>query len=258
MWLFLAVFITAYIYHGAGITLGYHRLLSHRAYKVPKLVEYFIVLGGYLCLEGSPIFWVTTHRLHHRYSDKPGDPHSPVDGLWHAFLGWMYKPKVHISLEESRTLAPDLWRDPVYKFLHVKHTHLDGILCLVISIIYRAAIFYAFGWVVFTAEFLASIAAFCAPLIVNLYSHMPQLGYESYKVGDMSRNVPWVAYLSLGEGWHNNHHAFPSSARFGLKPNEFDFSWQVITILSALGLASNIRTADTSKKEAVEEVVVAK
>lgn len=98
--------------------------------------ESLIVSGGYLCLEGSPIFWVTTHRLHHRYSDKPGDPHSPLDGQWHAFLGWMYRPKVLISKEESKILAPDLYRDPLYRFLHVNHTHKDGILILVISILY--------------------------------------------------------------------------------------------------------------------------
>lgn len=243
MWLFIGVFLSAYLYHALGITLGYHRLLSHRSYKVPKWLEYFIVMGGYLCCEGSPIFWVTTHRLHHRYSDSAGDPHSPLDGRWHAFVGWMYKPQVLISKEESEALAPDLYRDPFYRLLHVGHSQLDGPLCLVVSIVYRIAILLLFGPIVFWAELSASICAFCAPLLVNLFCHMPSLGYASYKIDDQSRNVWLVAMLSLGEGWHNNHHAYPQSAQFGLHSREFDLSWQVIRLLSWLGIAKNIRRA---------------
>jgi stearoyl-CoA desaturase (delta-9 desaturase) len=215
---------------------------------VPKLLEYFIVLGGYLCLEGSPIFWVTTHRLHHRYSDRPGDPHSPLDGLWHAFLGWMYKPTVLISKEESQRLAPDLYRDPVYRALHVGHTQLDGPLCLLISVIYRLGIYLLFGPIVFAAELSATVCAFMAPLLVNLFCHIPSLGYETYAAGDESRNVFLVAMLSFGEGWHNNHHAHPQSARFGLQAGEFDFSWETLKILKALGLASDIRLAPSEPK----------
>jgi len=252
IWLFLGVFLLAYIYHGVGITMGYHRLLSHRSYKVPKWLEYLIVSGGYLCLEGSPIFWVTTHRRHHRYSDKPGDPHSPLDGQWHAFLGWMYKPTVLISAEESRVLAPDLYRDQLYRFLHVNHSHKDGLLCLAISIVYRAAIWFLFGPVVFAAELLASICAFCAPLLVNLYCHKPELGYQTYACGDQSRNVWWVAILSFGEGWHNNHHALPQSARFGLGKGEFDFTWMSLNFLKLFGLVSDIRLPKKNKLAELE------
>lgn len=242
MWLFIGVFAAAYIYHALGITLGYHRLLSHRSFQVPKLLEYIIVSGGYLSCEGSPIFWVATHRLHHRNSDEPGaDPHTPLDGRWHAFVGWMYKPKVFISSEESRKLCPDLYRDPLYRLLHVGHTDFAGPLCLTISIIYRTAIFFLFGPIVFWAELSASLCAFVAPLIVNLFCHLPSLGYATYKSGDDSRNVFLVAMLSMGEGWHNNHHAFPHSAKFGLLPREFDLSWQVLKLLSWLGLAKQIR-----------------
>jgi len=254
MWLFISVFLVSYIYHAVGITLGYHRLLSHRSFSIPKFLEYFLVLGGYLCCEGSPIFWVTTHRLHHRYSDKPGDPHSPLDGWFHAFFMWMYKPKVVISREESRRLAPDLYKDPVYRFLHVNHTKFAGPLCLSISILYRTAIYFLFGPVVFWAELSASICAFFAPHAVNLFCHLPSLGYSSYAHGDDSRNVWLVAMISLGEGWHNNHHAFPKSAQFGLKRGEFDFSWQVIRLLSFLGIAKEIRLADTVPAEPPLEV----
>ncbi|MBX9689575.1 MAG: fatty acid desaturase [Candidatus Obscuribacterales bacterium] len=256
MWLFISVFLLAYIYHAIGITLGYHRLLSHRSYKVPKLLEYFIVMGGYLCCEGSPIFWVSTHRLHHRYSDKPGDPHRPMDGRWHAFLGWMYKPRVLISKEQSQSLAPDLYRDPFYRFLHFGHTQLDGPACLLISILYRAALYALFGPLVFWAELSASICAFMAPLIVNLFCHMPKLGYAPFECGDQSRNVWLVAMLSLGEGWHNNHHAHPKSAQFGIFKGEFDLTWQVIRLFSFLGLAKDIRLARLTEPKSEDAVTL--
>lgn len=243
MWIFCTVFLAAFMYHALGITLGYHRLLSHRSFQVPKWLEYILVSGGYLSCEGSPIFWVATHRLHHRYSDEPGaDPHTPLDGRWHAFVGWMYKPKVLITPEDSRRLVPDLYKDPLYRFLHVGHSNFAGPLCLAISILYRVGIYALFGPVVFWAELCASLCAFVAPLIVNLFCHLPALGYATFKSGDDSRNVGIVALLSMGEGWHNNHHAFPSSARFGLLPREFDMSWQVLQLLSKIGLAKQIRS----------------
>ncbi len=238
---FFIAFLIFYPFHTLGITLGYHRLLSHRSLRVPKWLEYFIVSGGYLALEGSPIFWVTTHRLHHRYSDHPGDPHSPHDGLWHAFISWMWKPAVIITAEESRKHGPDLYRDPVYKFLHCRHTHWDGILCLAISVVYRVIIFALFGPAVLAANLLATLMAFVGPLLVNSFSHLKRFGYESYKCGDDSRNVWFVALLSLGEGWHNNHHAFPQSARHGLKPVEIDGTWLAICLLRTLGLARDVR-----------------
>src|SRR5471030_864138 len=97
---FVVAFLLFFVFHSQGITLGYHRLLSHRSLKVPKWLEYLIVSGAYLSIEGAPIFWVTTHRLHHRYSDHDGDPHSPRDGLFHSFISWMWKPVVLISSRE--------------------------------------------------------------------------------------------------------------------------------------------------------------
>jgi len=239
--LFFVAFFLSYVFHALGITLGYHRLLSHRSLRLPKWLEYVIVSGGYLCLEGSPIFWVTTHRLHHRYSDRKGDPHTPMDGLWHAFIAWMWKPKIMIRAEDSERLAPDLYRDRIYRFLHCGHTHWDGILCLFLSIIFRLIIFVLFGPVVLAANLAATILAFVGPLLVNTVAHIRRFGYESYDCGDDSRNVWFVAALSMGEGWHNNHHAFPQSARHGLKRSEVDPTWLIIKILKMVGLAKDIR-----------------
>lgn len=244
----LVSFILFYFYHTAGITLGYHRLLSHRALVVPKWLEYFIVSGGYLAFEGSPIFWVSTHRLHHRYSDQKGDPHSPLDGLWHAFVSWMWAPKVIISKEESERLVPDLYRDPIYKVLHCRHTLYDGWLCLLIGVIYRVAIYHFFGFWVLMANLVASALAFCGPLLVNSIAHLRQFGYETYPCGDNSRNVWFVAALSMGEGWHNNHHAFPQSARHGLKNTEIDPTWITIQVLQKLKIAHSVRLPKLESK----------
>src|ERR1700722_1557029 len=111
---FVISLVLSYIYHGFGVTVGYHRLLSHRAFKCPLWLEYLIVSGGYLGFEGSPTSWVSTHRVHHRYTDLEGDPHRPADGFWHAWGTWLIRPKVILSGEQVEQVCPDLWRDPVY------------------------------------------------------------------------------------------------------------------------------------------------
>jgi len=230
---------------------------------VPKWLEYLIVAGGYLCFEGSPIFWVSTHRLHHRFSDHPGDPHSPIDGIWHAFISWMWHPTVLISSKLSRETAPDLYRDPVYRTLHCGHTNWDGMLCLALGVLFRVFIFFVFGPIVLAANLLASMLGFLGPLLVNSFGHLRQFGYESYPCGDDSRNVWFVALLSLGEGWHNNHHAFPVSARHGLKPLELDLTWLAIRTLKVLGLARDVKLPRTQTHVAlvshdVEEIVTSR
>jgi len=239
--LFLVVFLGSVFYHGLGITIGYHRLLSHRSFKVPRWLEYVLVSGAYLCFEGSPIFWVSNHRLHHRFSDQPGDPHSPKDGLWHCFLGWMFKPTVTVGAEDMERLCPDLYRDAVYRLLQFAGTPWDGLLCLASSVLFRVVLFVFGGPLVLAANVVGSAIAFVSPLLVNSICHIPRFGYRSYEAGDDSRNVLWVGILALGEGWHNNHHAFPQSARHGLEPAEFDFSWLCISALKKVGLAKEIR-----------------
>lgn len=245
--LFFVSFCIFYFYHTAGITLGYHRLLSHRSLVVPKWVEYLFVSGGYLTFEGSPIFWVATHRLHHRYSDHEGDPHRPLDGLFHAFVSWMWKPKVLIDSKKSREQVPDLYRDPIYRLLHCNHNGWEGHLCLAIGVVFRVLIFYCFGFWVLLGNLAATAMAFLGPLLVNSIGHMRRFGYETYNCGDNSRNVWYVAMLSMGEGWHNNHHAFPQSARHGLKSSEIDPTWITIRLLEKLGIAHSIRLPKTDK-----------
>jgi len=248
MTLFIIVFIVSYLYHGLGITLGYHRLLSHRSFRVPKWFEHFIVMGGYLAFEGSPIFWVTTHRLHHRFSDHDGDPHSPRDGLWHAFLGWMIEPTVRYDSEQSKRLCADLYNDSFYRFLHLNHTRWHALLCLGFCIAFRLVILALLGPVAVLANVLAAASPFVGALLVNSFGHMPSQGYQNFKTGENSRNVWWIAMLSLGEGWHNNHHAIPHSARHGMTVSEPDLTWEVLKLLRAFRIVSHIRMPDTSSR----------
>jgi stearoyl-CoA desaturase (delta-9 desaturase) len=238
---FIVAFVLAYGWGVLGISLGYHRGLSHRSFRLPRLLEYFFVLGGYLVFEGGPIFWVGSHRMHHRYSDMPGDPHSPKDGIWHSILGWMSKPTVIITEEQYRTICPDLYKDPLYLFLHAGGGNRDGYMCLTINVLYRVVLLALFGPYFLIGNLLGSAGAFCAPLMVNSICHLPAFGYQNFKTTDLSRNVWFVALASFGEGWHNNHHEYPQSARHGMKPWEFDFSYCVLSVLEALGIARNIR-----------------
>lgn len=248
------VFILSYLYHGLGITLGYHRLLSHRSFKVPRWLEYLIVSGGYLSFEGSPIFWVGTHRLHHKYSDKPGDPHSPQDGWWHSFIGWMYSPLVDYDAAESMRLCPDLYRDPLYRFLHCNHSRWHAMLCLSFCLLFRAVILIVLGPAALVANLLGASMPFLGALMVNSFGHMSSLGYQNFRTGENSRNIWWVAMLSLGEGWHNNHHALPSSARHGMLTREPDLTWWILKALEATGLASDVRQPERKRLEEMMSV----
>jgi fatty-acid desaturase len=254
---FLIAFLLSYMYHGFGITVGYHRLLSHRAFKCPRWVEYLIVSGGYLALEGSPVSWVATHRVHHRFSDMEGDPHSPKDGLWHAFAGWLPNPIVRMTGEQIEQTVPDLWRDPVYRFLDFNHSRNHAWVCLGLCIALRVALFFLFGPIVVAANLAGMLAAFLGPFWVNSICHIREFGYRNFITEDGSRNVWWVGLVALGEGWHNNHHAVPQSARHGLKPAEIDFSWYFISVLRALGLATEIRLPKGSRSTPVLDAALA-
>ncbi|MBX9668355.1 MAG: fatty acid desaturase [Candidatus Obscuribacterales bacterium] len=234
------VFTASYVLHAMGVTIGYHRLLTHRSFTCPKIVEYFWILAGYLAFEGSPIWWVTMHRAHHRYQDTPLDPHSPSFGLFRSHIGWMlnrgYPSHIDPSLQSK-----DLLTDPVYRFLEQDGDwHKAHRLAFVIGIFFRVAIFVCFGWVAALASLLAGFAVLQIPIMLNVICHIPKLGYKSYATNDDSVNVWWVGLLAFGEGWHNNHHASPSSARTGMKLHELDLSWLTIRAMEKLRLASGI------------------
>jgi len=201
-------------------------------------VEYFWVLPAYLAFEGAPIWWSTMHRAHHHFVDTPLDPHSPRNGLLHAWWGWVLDRRYpeHINPELQ---SKDLLKDPIYRFLDqggdLTKSHA---LAAALNGLFRLAILSRFGWVPATASMLAGLTVMQVPVMLNLFCHMTSLGYKNFKTDDDSVNVWWVAALAMGEGWHNNHHAFPGSAKSGLKPSEIDVSWMVISAMQKLGLVS--------------------
>ncbi len=233
-----AVAVAAALYWmciGWGIGMGYHRLLTHRSYQVPKLLEYFFAICGTLTLEGGPIFWVATHRVHHQRSDRPGDPHSPRDGAWWAHLGWIvFGESKHNNTKQLARYAPDLGRDPFYRWLNTYHY---------VPIIVLGLILLGFGGLSMLLWGLCTrvVVGLHATWLVNSATHL--WGARRFRTRDDSRNNWWVALLTFGEGWHNNHHAHPASARHGLAWFEFDLTWLQIKLLSMIGLARQVRVA---------------
>jgi fatty-acid desaturase len=220
---------------GWGISLGYHRLHTHRSYKVPLWMEYFFAVCGALTLEGGPIFWVATHRIHHQKSDQPGDPHSPHDGAWWAHMGWiLFGETNHNNTRLMSKYAPDLAKHKFYIWLNNWHW---------VPMVALGVILLAIGGfpLMCWGIFLRVVLGLHATWLVNSATHM--WGNRRFSTKDDSRNNWWVALMTFGEGWHNNHHAHPTSARHGLAWYEFDISWITLTMLKAIGVAKQVRVA---------------
>ncbi len=238
-WRSLAVTVVLYwITICFGISMGYHRLHTHRSYRVPLLLEYFFAVCGALTLEGGPIFWVATHRLHHQKSDQPGDPHSPHDGKWWSHMGWiLFGETNHNNTVVMSRYAPDLAKHRFYVWLNNYHW---------LPIIVLGAILYAFGGLplMLWGVCLRVVVGLHATWLVNSATHL--WGTRRFDTTDDSRNSWWVALMTFGEGWHNNHHAHPTSARHGLAWYEVDFSWMQISVLKYLGIAKSHPRRDAS------------
>jgi len=216
-----------------GITLCYHRLLAHRSFQVPKWLEYGLTLCGTLALQGGPLKWVATHRVHHAFSDRPQDPHSPRRGFWWAHVGWLFAWDETLDQPDHYTrFVPDLARDPVHRF--IEKTELLYTLAL-------GGALYAWGGLPFLVWglFARLVFVYHVTWLVNSASHL--WGYQSYRTNEGSRNNWWVALLSYGEGWHNNHHAYLHSAAHGLRWWELDLTYLTIRMLGWLKLARRIR-----------------
>jgi len=237
---FLILFLVFYLWHGLGITLGYHRLLSHRAFRPQPAFEYFLILGGYLAFQGSPIWWAAIHRAHHRYADTDRDPHTPRKGLRYALLGWLFDTS-YLSQLNLANHCKDLIKNEFYRMLEPRGSvvHANA-LNLLVNIVYRILLVCFFGWIVFWANMAASICVFMIPQLLNVVCHLPKMGYKNFPSDDDGVNVWWVSILALGEGWHNNHHAYPGSSRSGVRPHELDLSWQVIRVAKFLGWVTEV------------------
>lgn len=232
-WLGLGLALVGWWAAGSlGICLTYHRLLTHRGFRVPKAVEYFGTLLGMLASEGGAIDWVAMHRIHHAKSDKPGeDIHTPKDGFWWSHMGWIVCELEMEYGEMERRYAPELLADPVHRVLNRVH--------LLPNILVGLALYAWGGWsLVVWGVFVRLVITLHGTWLVNSATHV--WGYRTWKTKEDSRNLWWVGLLAWGEGWHNTHHAFQRSARHGLEWWEFDATWLVIRALAAVGLAKDI------------------
>lgn len=218
---------------GLGITLTYHRLLTHRSFEVPKPVEYFLCVLASLACQGGPISWVAAHRIHHAKSDAEGDPHSPLQSFFWAHMGWcMSRNGVIDDYASYSKHAPDLAKDPVLVFLDKIH--------IVWTLLLAAGLYAWGGWsFVVWGIFVRLVLVYHCTWLVNSAAHV--WGYQTYDSKDQSRNLWWVALLTYGEGWHNNHHAFQHSARHGLKWWEFDSTYLMIQVMKVFRLARDIK-----------------
>jgi fatty-acid desaturase len=235
-WQLLAASIFLYwIATGLGISMGYHRLHTHRSYKVPLFLEYFFAVCGALTMEGGPISWVATHRIHHQNSDREGDPHSPRDGGWWSHAGWILTGEAnHSNTRKMSRYAPDLAKHNFYVLLNNYH----WVPLLALAILLGAIGGYK---LVLWGIFLRVVFGLHTTWLVNSATHM--WGSRRFATRDDSRNNWWVALLTFGEGWHNNHHAHPTSARHGLAWYEFDPSWLLLRVLRSFGVAKSVRMA---------------
>jgi fatty-acid desaturase len=240
-------FVAAFLYWvavGLGISMGYHRLHTHRGYKCPLWLEYFFALCGSLSLEGGPLFWVAVHRVHHQKSDQLGDPHSPRDGFFWSHMGWIvFGEGNHSNTKLMGKYAPDLAKHRFYRELNNWHWVPQVVLGLILLAIGGLPMML---WGVCVRV----VFGLHATWLVNSATHM--WGRRRFATRDDSRNNWWVALLTFGEGWHNNHHAHPTSIRHGLAWYEIDHSWILVNILKSVGLVSDLKVAKIDTKVIAE------
>ncbi len=241
---FLAAFIMWWTAGSFGIGLGYHRQLTHRSFKTPKWLEYFFAFCGTLAVQSGAIKWVTTHRIHHAHTETDNDPHSPRNGTYWAHIGWIFQGTSQEHDEATiKRYSPDLIKDKVHVFLSKYYW--------VSSVIAGAVLFAIGGWsMVLWGVFARVVFGWHMTWLVNSATHL--WGTRRFETRDDSTNNGLIAAVTFGEGWHNNHHAQPSSARHGLAWYEVDVNWITIWLLEKVGLATDIRAYKLERNKPVE------
>ena len=248
-WLDVGILAVMYVAVGFGVTIGFHRMLTHRAFDAKPWVRATFAILGSMSVQGAVIHWVADHRRHHAFTDEEGDPHSPhlneadgvrgvLKGLWHSHMGWLFEGQ----RTSATRFAPDLKKDPVIRWVD-KNFPLWALLGLAIPFVLGFALsggslfagFTAFVWAGLVRVFLLHHATWSVNSICHMYGRQP------FAIEDESRDNWLVAMVSLGEGWHHSHHAFPTSARHGLSRFQPDPSYWVIRTLERLGLVWNVK-----------------
>jgi stearoyl-CoA desaturase (Delta-9 desaturase) len=255
----LGLLVGLYLLTALGVTLGYHRMFTHRAFESSRAFRAIVAVLGSMAVQGSVITWVADHRKHHTFTDQAGDPHSPhlagpgfwgaLKGLWHAHVGWLFET---VGTAERERFAPDLLRDRVLKVV-------DKLFFLWVGL--SLAIPFALGWLLGRGLGAALTALLWGGFVrvfllhhvtwsINSVCHF--FGRKRFAIEDESRNVFWLAPLSMGEAWHHNHHAFPTSAFHGLSPWErvADPTGLLIALLEKLGIIWNVVRISPERQKA--------
>lgn len=220
----VALFLGVFVVQGLGITTGYHRYFSHRSFKTSRAFQLVLAVQGTLAVQKGVLWWTAHHRRHHRCTDEDGDPHSPRDGVVWSHMGWFLSPK---SEETDFGAVRDLARFPELVWLDRNF--------VVPPLLLAAGLTVLFGWAGLLWGFcLGTTAAWHLTYAVNSLGH--RRGSRRFPTDDESRNSFALALFTFGEGWHNNHHRFPSSVRQGLRWWEVDWTWYVLRLLAALGI----------------------
>lgn len=240
-WLGLAVALFGlFVVAPIGVNVGYHRLLSHRAFQAPSWLMHTLVTIGAVVGAGPPLIWAAQHRLHHRYSETDLDPHNSKKGFWYAhILHLFYSNEFETKEENWSKYIPDLMQDRYLRFLN-KYWILIA-LAVVIAMYFVGGIS-----LVLWGSFVRVVISWHTMWFVNSASHM--WGYRNHDTKDNTRNCWWVGILASGEGWHNNHHANPSAAAHGEKWWEIDFSYFLIFTMEKMGLISDVKRQTAAKK----------
>ena len=229
-WRVFALALVSYLLQTLGVTAGYHRYFSHHAFKTSRLVQFVLAWLGCAAMQNGPLWWASHHRRHHRFSDRPGDPHSPIQGgFWHAHLGWVLGGEYdRPDLSNVRDFSRFAELRVVDRFKWIP-TLATGVICgLALG---APGVVWGLG--------VATTLAFHAPLLVNSAGHL--WGRQRFDTADSSRNNAVLGVLVLGEGWHNNHHHDPSAASHGATWWELDVTYLVIRLLSMVGLVWGVR-----------------
>ena len=249
----VGLLVGMYTLTGIGVTVGLHRYFAHHAFQTHTTVRIMLAILGSMAGQGPPIYWVATHRRHHEYSDVPGDPHSPhlkggrrlglLRGLWHAHMGWTFNH----DITNTAFFAKDLLRDQTISKINERYY-----VCMALGFALPALLggFLIGGFRGILCGFLWGgmvrlLFSYHLTMSVNSMGH--RYGRRAFNTRDHSTNIAWLAIPTLGELWHNNHHAFPGSAVFGLERGQIDIGGWVIRALETLGLAWNVKVPSADR-----------
>ena len=255
-WVYLAMFLGGYVLTGLGITIGFHRYFTHKSFEAPRVVQATLGILGSMALEGPLLTWAATHRVHHQHSDRHDDPHSPhthgegfkgfIQGLVHSHFGWLFVREP----ENLEKYVPDLQKDPLVRFIS-RTFFVWTLIGLVVPAVIGGlvtgtwmGVLLGFLWGGLARIFLVHHVTWSVNSVCHLWGSRP------FRSHDHSRNNALFGILAFGEGWHNNHHAFPASARHGLRPWQFDSSYIIIRGLELVGLARDVRVPTPERQEA--------